>query len=322
MLGSTEFQDIVGAFHSEAIPEAVAAAKEGDETAQMQVVAAAVWAAFACPAGMGPLYDSIATVWLGHGDMPYIPTELPRVPIDQALWDEFWPALELAKTVTYTPWTLVARVAAIARHTHPDFLALANDGAVRRFGWNLTFGAALEPEVDCELWTASLPDTLGRTLAQMVTDGVYDVEMGTIRELRELPPHLQRVHAQADGLEGVWRTVAGYDTTDSHLLAFSAFQLAQCGHLFAASALALFASLAQFVVPNSLPVLLLLISEGWRHGKETPSLLPITWRPHWGEPIEPIRARYAIPTYRSLFNKNLIHALRLDTPPLEEDSGE
>ncbi len=125
----------------------------------------------------------------------------------------------------------------------------------------------------------------------MVADGVYDVEMGTIRELRELPPHLQRVHAQADALEGVWRTVAGYDTTDSHLLAFSAFQLAQCGHLFAASALALFASLAQFVVPNSLPVLLLLISEGWRHGKETPSLLPITWRPHWGEPIEPIRAR-------------------------------
>ena len=69
---------------------------------------------------MGPLYDSIATVWLGHGDMPYIPAELSRAPIDQALWDEFWPALESAKTVTYTPATVVARVAGLPRRACSD----------------------------------------------------------------------------------------------------------------------------------------------------------------------------------------------------------
>lgn len=314
MFPRTEFEKLVATLDARAMPEALSAAKEGDADALTYATAATVRAAFSSPAAARPLYDAIANAWLGGGDAPSFLPELPGSPIGKALWDEFWSAIEVARTVSYTPWTLVARITAVARQTHPDFLTNAVDATVRRFGPDPIFGAALEPELDAERWRSCQPDTLGATLASMVEEGRYVVEVGALREQRTLPPRLARLHGHVDPLEGVWRAVAGYDSTESHLIAFMAFQLAQCGHLFSASALALLVSLTHFGVHEGMSIVLHIISEGWRHGRNAPPLLPISWRPHWDEPVEPIRARYGIPAYRSLFSRNLVQILGTNIP--------
>ena len=319
MFRSPEFQERVSRMNCEALAAAVPAVMAGDEAAQADVTAAAAWCAFACPAGVQPLYDKIAATWLGGVD-DRLPLTLPQAPVEDALWEEYWSSIDRARTVVYTPATATARVAAISRHTHADFAALAEATVLDRFGPASAPGPALELDVDPELWSSAPDDSLGRAVADEVAAGTYDLDIRGTRERRELPPTVEAVHGHADRLDGVWRTVLGYSSEDSHLIAFAGFQLAQSGHLFSGGALALFCALAHFVIPNTLPILLHLIAEGWRHGREAPPLAPIDWRPHWHEPVAAVREQHRIPQYRSVFSKHLFRAL--PTYGTHSDAGE
>ena len=282
-------------------------AKEGDESAQMRVVAAMVWAAFSCPAAIRPLYDSIARLWLASGEIDEHPSDLPQAPLEASFWEGFWPVVEYGRKKMYTPATATAGIATVSSATHPDFLALAEHGAERRFGSN-DVGSRM-PDIDPEVLTSCPPDSLGNELSTMIANGGYDLDIGENRELRTLPPTLHRLHAHVDRLDGAWRAVAGYDSTDSHLIAMAGFQLAQTGHLFSASALAIFSALAHFVIPKSFHLLAHLIAEGWRHGRETPPLLGLDWQSQWDKPLGAVRERFGIPVYKSIFNKNLFYTL-------------
>ena len=311
---SIEFQRLVA--ESDRVPpiDVVGAAKEGDELAQLQLVSALVWAAFSAPDSIRPLYDTITAVWLGWGDHDDTPTPVAHAPIEDALWDEFWPAVDYARRETYVPPVATARVARISRTTHPDFLDLAERIAERRFGANDMLRSGLSTDVE-ELWGSCPEGSLGQVLHKMTVEGTYDLDIGSKRDMRELPPTLHRLRAYVDPLDGAWRRVAGYTATDSHLIAFAAFQLAQSGHLFSAGALALFASVAQFAIPNSLSILLHLTAEGWKHGRQAPSFLDIDWQNHWGDSIERVRQRYLLPTYTSVFSPKLFYALTGRTAP-------
>ena len=107
-------------------------AKDTDESAQMRVVAAMVWAAFSRPDAIRPLYDSIARLWFASGEIDEHPSDLPQAPLQASFWEGFWPVVEYGRKKMYTPATATAGIATVSSATHPDFLALAEGGAERR----------------------------------------------------------------------------------------------------------------------------------------------------------------------------------------------
>ena len=303
------FQGLVASVCPNSLAATAAEAKEGVESAQMQVVAAMVRTAFSCPDGITPLYDTLAALWLASGDVPEQSGDCPCAPLDGSFWDEFWRAVEQGAREPYTPATATARIATVSRATDPEFLTLAERLAEARFGPVAGLGETLDPVLDPSAWMSCPEGSLGAAMRVLVEGNKYDPDIGSKRELRALPPTMRRLHTHADCLDGVWHAVAGYDSTDSHLIAFAAFQMAQIGHLFSAAALALFAALAHFVIPNSFHILIHLIVEGWRHGRQAPPLVKIAWQHHWDQPVAAIRHRFEIPVYKSVFSKNLFRSL-------------
>ena len=303
MVAKAELQELVAGFSGAGLADAAERAKRGDELGEAQTLAALIWAAVCCPAGVRPVYNAIVAAWFG-GPLEDSSSDVARAPLPDAFWDEFWPAVDCARTVTYTPATSTARIAAFTQHTHPEFLALAEQ-CEKRDGLINDLNSYIEPDV----WESCPPDSLGYTLREMVAANAYDLAIGEKRELRVLPPKVARVNAHVNQFDGVWRAVAGYESVDSHLIAFAAFSLAQAGHLFSANALAFFAAIAHLVIPDSFGILMRLIAEGWRHGVWTPSLLGIDWRKLWGEPTTLVRARLAAAPYTSAYTKKLFYVL-------------
>lgn len=301
---TAEFQDMVTGFDSASLAEVAALAKSGDEDGEVRLAAAMVWAAFCCPAGVRPLYNSIVAAWRGPGEVENAQPGLPTATPDDAFWDQFWAGVEHGREATYTPASATARIAAMARGTGPEFLVLAE-----RCTNAHRLPDAGTDDVDPDVWAGCPEGTLGRVLLDMVEAGTYELDSFDRRELRTLPPRLHRLCTHADRLDGVRRAVLGYDSIDAHLIANCAFTLAQTVHLFSAGALGFFAALTQFVVPGGLPILMRLIAEGWQHGQRAPSLVGVDWQPCWALPIDEVRRRLAVPTYQSVFRKDLFHTL-------------
>jgi len=318
MSANQHFENLVIEGPNWPLADTIKAAQAGDEPAQEKVVAAIVWAAFSAPDGVYPLYDAITEVWIGAGEVPADQSGLPSAPLPAEFWEAFWSAVDQARVTRYTPASATARVADLSCATHPDFLALAERVAQHHVDASSAPWEALPVKIDPALWSRCAAGTLGHELHQMIDADQYDLEIGTKRELRTLPPTLSRLTTHVDSLDGAWRLVAGYDVIDSHLIAFAAFCLAQCGHLFSASALALFAAIAHFVLPHSFHILMYLIAEGWRHGQQSPALLSIDWDAHWDQPVAALRERHSIPVYDSVFGKNLFRTLPRYGEPSDE----
>ena len=299
-------QELVASIDGTGLAGAAERARDGEDGGEAWTVAAMIWAAFRCPGGLQPVYHALGSAWAGEplaehaDDAP----DLAQAPLPDALWDALWSAVEDARRVAYTPASATRRVADIARHTHPAFLAIAE--RIERHHGQLEGGSN---DVAPEGWAACPPGSLGQVLTEMVLANTYDPAVGDLREQRVLPPNVGRVNGHLDRFDGVWRTVAGYDSIDSHLIAFAAFSISQAGHLFSAGALAMFAAIAHLVIPNSLGILMHLIAEGWQHGRSVPSLLGVDWEPLWAEPPQLVRARLAVPAYRSAYSRNLFHVL-------------
>ena len=196
-----EFERMAATVEAASLAASISDAKAGDESAQMRVVAAMVWAAFSCPDAIRPLYDTIARLWLASGEFAEPPSDLPQAPLQASFWEGFWSAVEYGRKKMYTPATATAGIATVSSATHPDFLALAEHGAERRFSSN-DVGSRM-PDIDPEVLTWCPPDSLGNALSEMIADGSYDLDIGRKRELRALPPTLHRLHAHVDRLDGV-----------------------------------------------------------------------------------------------------------------------
>ena len=309
MSAELEFEELALEGPNWPLADVIKAARSGDDSAQARVVAAMAWAAFSCPDGVRTLYDAITEIWIGSGDVSAVQSDFQGAPLPREFWDGFWSAVDQARATRYTPASATARIAKVNSATHPEFLALAERVARRRFHGSPALEEAATVGFDPAIWSRCATGSLGHELHHMIGAGQYDLDIGGKRELRTLPPTLSRLHAHVDVRDGAWRLVAGYDTVDSHLIAFAAFSLAQCGHLFSASALSLFAAISHFVLPYSFDILMYLVAEGWRHGRRSPALLDIDWNAHWDAPVAAVRECCSIPAYDSVFGKNLFRTL-------------
>ena len=66
--------------------------------------------------------------------------------------------------------------------------------------------------------------------------------------------------------------------------------------------------------PAGFSVLMQLIAEAWRHGREAPAFMDINWEAEWNNSVEAIRESYGIPVYRSVLPANLFESAAAKTP--------
>ena len=290
--------------------DSVSAAKEGDAASQRLIAGAMVWAAFSCPDAIEPTYDVIAAAWLGSGEFPDISTGLPQAPLEASFWDAFFSAVDDAEK-GYDAASLTARVAALGGSVHPSFRQISEDCARRHPGAAAALTNPVPGRTDLDVLGACPDPSLGQTLYRMIVDQGYDLEV-LDREalaLSALPRSLRYLNTRILQMHDVWHLVAGYETTASHEIAISAFQLAQFGHNYSAMFLATITTVSCTLRPAGFGILMQLIAEGWRHGRETPPMMDIRWEAQWNRPIEEIRESHGIPVYQSVLPANLFESV-------------
>ena len=110
------------------IADAVAAAKRGSGEGRLVMTAATAWAAFACPDASVPVWDNIASSWLGTGPTPDIPENLPEALLADSFWEAFWAVVD-GHDEGYDALTITEAVAALGAAVDPEFGVLAENHA-------------------------------------------------------------------------------------------------------------------------------------------------------------------------------------------------
>lgn len=295
---------------AETLRDSLNAAKEGDADSQRSIAGAMVWAAFCCPDAIVPTYDVIAAAWLGSGEFPDIPAGLPEAPLEASFWDAFFSAVDDAEK-GYDAASITARVAALGGSVHPSFREISEDCARRHPGAGAALTNPVPGRTDLDALGACGDPSLGQTLYRMIVDQGYDLEV-LDREaiaLSTLPRSLRYLNTRILQMHDVWHLVAGYETTASHEIAISAFQLAQFGHNYSAMFLATITTISCTLQRAGFGILMQLVAEGWRHGRETPAMMDIQWEAEWNRSIEEIRRAHGIPVYQSVLPANLFESV-------------
>ena len=268
------------------------------------------WAGFSCPGAIEAVYDNIAAAWLGSGETPPVPADLPEAPLGPDFWNAFWSVVDDAEK-GYDAASITTRVAALGGAVHPGFEAIAESCARRHPGAGAALVRPVPGRTDLEELDACDEDTLGKILYTMIVEQGYDLEVldREAIKLDALPRSLRYLNTRILQMHDVWHLVAGYETTASHEIAISAFQLAQFGHNYSAMFLATVTTISHVMQPAGVPVLVQLVAEAWQHGRRAPALMDIDWEEEWNSSIESIRARHGIPVYQSVLPANLLEAL-------------
>ena len=268
-------------------------------------------AALAEPERTQQIFDAIAEAWLDEPDaakradilrarLPFLsdgttePTPVPRF-----IWDRFWPIVQEAPS-DIDALGFTGAVAAInveedlptrercerALLMHEDVKTLLAQPEVR-----LTM-------TDLEGWPEG---SLGEKLHTMLTENNFDIEVldadGVVLEGDF--PALNRTNRRILQLHDVWHLFAGFDFTPGGEVAISAFQLAQFGQSYSARFLAVTTTLISIHAAPIADLFIMLIAEGWRHGRQTPPLLSYPWHEKLGQSIEALREEVGATEFQS-----------------------
>lgn len=310
-----EIQRATRSVDAQTLAAAVAAAKRGDRAGRLQIAGALAWVAYSCPDAATAVYDNITTAWLGTGDTPEIPTGQAEAPIEDSFWKAFWGVVE-GPEEGYDALTITVAVAALADSLHPDFVQIAENHAHHHPGAKISVNSPIPGHTDIEALALCPDGSLGRSLHSMIIENGYDPEVLDREEimLSRMPHSLHYLNARILQMHDVWHLVAGYETTSSNEIAISAFQLAQFGHNYSSMFLAVGMAMSVTREPRGFAILMQIITEAWRHGRETPAMMDIEWEKEWNNSLPAIRASHNIPLYQSVFPTDLLESI--ENPPL------
>ena len=303
-------QDATKRMDAKTIATAVAAAKKGDAEGRLQLTAVMAWVAYSCPDACEAVCDNIASAWLGSGPTPEVPTGLPEAPIEDSFWSAFWAVVD-GHDAGYDALSITVAVASLAGAMHPQMVELADHQARRHWGCAEAVKQPIPGHTDIEALAQCPPESLGRSLYNMIIENGYDPEV-LDREaiaLAQLPHSLHYLNARILQMHDVWHLVAGYETTSSNEIAISAFQLAQFGHNYSSVFLAAVMAISTFKEPRGFNILMQIFWEAWQHGRQTPVMMDIEWEKEWNNSLTSIRSAHNIPTYQSIFPADLLESI-------------
>lgn len=254
-------------------------------------------AAFVDPENQVATFDALARAQAGAA--LELPPGLAARRVPRALWDGFWDIADAPPTGAVDPVAFTVRVVALGQLYDDDLLARCEAALLRHDNVRALLA---EPEV--RMRTADLegkPEgSLGATLLAMLRANGYDLEV-IDADTVVLPgyPAQNRTNRRILQLHDVWHLVADYGFTGPGEVAISGFQLAQFGQNYSARFLAVVLTLMVRHVPPLADMMLALMLDGWRHGRQTPDLLGVPWHARLGEPIASLRADLGVRPFDS-----------------------
>ena len=258
-------------------------------------------AAFADPVTQVPIFTAISDATAASSDvqtwgadilkaLPSLGEERPRTPLPRALWDAFWPIIEKPQTASTDALDLTIAVVALGEHYDRRMID-ACEAALLEFESVRTLITQPEVRLTTDDLRTHANDSLAHDLLTMLTANGYDIEV-IDADTVVLPgdyPAQNRTNRRILQLHDVWHLVGGYGFTGAGEVAISGFQLAQFGQNYSTRFLATVATKAAFQLPEAFPLLINVMFDGWRHGRETAELMAVPWHQRIADPIEKVR---------------------------------
>lgn len=290
-------------------PAALArAAKQGDAQAAADLAALLTRAGWVEPGLILDVYDAAAAGWFGE-DAPQVDLTRGDGVAAPALWAPFWEFLD--DMVRTDAGTFTLRTASLGKYVDDRFAERAGKASLAYPGVPAAVAQGW-PERFTMAELAICPEgSLGHEFHRQIIDNNFDLEVldRDALGLADLPPPLDYLNAHALQCHDLWHIVGGYHLTALHETAISAFQLAQFGHNYSAQFLAFVAAKTALKRPEGTALMFEIIFSGWRHGRQTPSLIGVSWRDVWSEPTDRVRERLGVSAYVSPVPPDLVEQL-------------
>ncbi|HVY87938.1 MAG TPA: Coq4 family protein [Hyphomonadaceae bacterium] len=284
------------------------AAKQGDAQAALDLGALLTRCGWAEPALAIDAYDAAARGWFSETSSPFdLRAGTGKVP--PALWAPFWKLMDDDTRMDAGGFTM--RVAQLGGIVEDSYAERAGEASLAIPGVPDAVAQGWPPKFRMADLAACPHDSLGGEFHRQIIDNNFDLEVldRDTLGLASMRPPLDYLNARALQCHDIWHIVGGYHTTALHEVAISAFQLSQFGHNYSAQFLAVVVTKAAIKRPEGLSLLLDIILTGWRHGRETPSLMGVDWPAIWAAPLDRVRERLGVSAYRSPYPADLVEQL-------------
>jgi ubiquinone biosynthesis protein Coq4 len=284
----------------------------GSAEDRLAIAAALAHAAFAAPETIAATYDAAAQGWRGA------PVEGPSItmpvhaaaPISARFWTAFDALVDPNRGPT-SPGEVTIETAALGAELDPALKARSAEVALT---YPLVREAAAHgdpPRFTLQALAACPAGSLGATFHSLIVDNGFDLEVldRDALGLDTLPTPLGYLNARILQCHDLWHIVAGYETTALHEIGISAFQLAQFGHGYSAAFLATVAARTA-AQPELFALMMDVILDAWRHGRQTPPMIAVAWESVWDQPVEAVRSRLGVEAFVSPYPADLFEQLR------------
>ncbi len=276
---------------------------------------AALWlhGAAASPESLPAIYDAVAEGYFNEpiGAKPVL-TKADAQPetIPATFWLAFWDLLDERRNGT-EGLNLTTKTAALAGLVSPRLQARVGKTALAYPGISAAVGQGYPQKFSMRPLATCPSGSLGGQFHALIVDNGFDLEVldRDSLGLDKLPPPLDYLNARILQCHDLWHIVAGYETTQLHEVAISAFQLGQFGHHYSSMFLGMILSRIAVERPEGGAVMLPVILAAWAHGRRTPPLLGVNWESIWDRPLSDVRSRLGVTPYVSPFPANLFEQL-------------
>lgn len=286
------------------------AGRKASPSDRIEIAAALAHTAFLAPDKTAENYDALTQGWLGRNiQSPSIACfDGPAEPVPSGLWKTYWNIVEDGLAGKLDALTITQRTAALGHYSTAQSIARIAKSSYQYKGV-AEAGAREMPElIKLETLEACAPESLGRLFHDLIVENKFDLEVLDRTEigLSALPAPLEYLNTRMLQAHDLWHITAGYETTALHEIAISSFQMAQFGHNYSAQFLSIVGVIGALSPARSYGILMDTITDAWIHGRETQAMILIPWEEVWNQPVEKIRADYAIKPFKARHRADII----------------
>lgn len=251
------------------------------------------------------VYDDLASCWLDGTPLrfdgpPVGDDTLARVAapgtLPPGLADALW---QLAEDGIDSA-TITQRIAAFGGAYPASYREALARAMETHPGWDELSRKTPMPRTRLDDVVGCAPGTLGHAFYHLIVDNGYDIEVLDPDSVIGFHPAIDPSSRRILQTHEILHLVAGYSTSALHEVAISGFQLAQFGHNYSRDFLATAFTITTVRTAMMAPIVLQVMLEGWRHGRQTRPLMLVDWHDAWNDTIDALRARHGVAPYASL----------------------